>query len=54
MTDGQLYLLNIADKRVTPLTKDFNPSVQRAVWNKAERAKYISRPRTVTVTVCTG
>ena len=42
MTDGQLYLLNIADKRVTPLTKDFNPSVQRAVWNKADGQIYFT------------
>ena len=41
MTDGQLYLLNIADKRVTPLTKDFNPSVQRAVWNKVDGQIYL-------------
>lgn len=42
MTDGQLYLLNIADKRVTPLTKDFNPSVQRAVWNKVDGQIYFT------------
>ena len=42
MTDGQLYLLNIADKRVTPLTKDFNPSVQRAVWNKVDGQVYFT------------
>lgn len=42
MTDGQFYLLNIADKRVTPLTKDFNPSVQRAVWNKADGQIYFT------------
>lgn len=42
MTDVQLYLLNIADKRVTPLTKDFNPSVQRAVWNKVDGQVYFT------------
>ena len=41
-TDGQLYLLNIADKKVIPLTKDFNPSVQRAVWNKADGQVYFT------------
>ena len=35
-------MLNIADKRVTPLTKDFNPSVQRAVWNKADGQIYFT------------
>ena len=44
MTDGQLYLLNIADKRVTPLTKDFNPSVTACVWNKADGQNIFSRP----------
>lgn len=42
MTDGQLYLLGIADKRATPLTKEFNPSVQRAVWNKADGQVYFT------------
>ncbi|MBQ8520851.1 MAG: S9 family peptidase [Bacteroides sp.] len=36
MVDNQLYLYNIADKKITPLTKDFHPCVQRVVWNKAD------------------
>ena len=32
MYDYQLYLYDIASKRVTPLTKDFNPSVQTIDW----------------------
>ena len=42
MTDSQLYLLNIADGKVTPLTKDFNPSVQRTVWNEADGQIYFT------------
>lgn len=53
MTDGQLYLLNIADKRVTPLTKDLIPAYSVPCGIRPT-GKYISRPRTVTVTVCTG
>lgn len=42
MTDGQLYLLDIADKKVTPLTKEFNPSVQRATWNEMDGQVYFT------------
>lgn len=35
--DIQLYLYDIASKNITPLTKDFNPSVEgRPVWNSAD------------------
>ena len=53
MTDGQFYLLNIADKRVTPLTKILIPAYSVPCGIRPT-GKYISRPRTVTVTVCTG
>ncbi len=36
MTDTQLYLMSIADKKVRPLTKDFNPNVEGAAWSKAD------------------
>lgn len=42
MTDGQLYLMNLADRSVKPLTKDFNPSVQRAVWSAADNHIYFT------------
>lgn len=42
MTDIQLYLMNIADKKVTPLTKYFNPSVLNAVWNDADGQVYFT------------
>nr|MDE7074058.1 prolyl oligopeptidase family serine peptidase [Odoribacter sp.] len=42
MTDMQLYLFNIADKRFTPLTKDFNPSVQKVAWNAFDGQVYFT------------
>lgn len=42
MTDGQLYLLNMTDKKVTPLTKEFNPSVQRAAWSVQDGQVYFT------------
>ncbi len=32
MTDGQLYIMDIASREVTPVTRDFNPSVQSSDW----------------------
>lgn len=42
MTDQQLYVMNIADKKVTPLTKYFNPNVQRVVWNESDGKIYFT------------
>ncbi|MCD8193738.1 MAG: prolyl oligopeptidase family serine peptidase, partial [Tannerellaceae bacterium] len=40
-SDGQLFLYNIASQNVTPLTKEFNPSVDRqVVWNKTDNQIY--------------
>lgn len=41
MSDGQLFFFDVATKQATTLTKDFNPSVQRAVWNKGDRQIYL-------------
>ena len=40
--DTQLYLMDIASKQITPLTKHFNPCVQRAVWNVADGQVYFT------------
>ncbi len=32
MTEGELFLLDLGTKKVTPMTKDFNPSVTDATW----------------------
>ena len=42
MYDYQLYLMNLEDKKVTPLTKDFNPAVSRSVWSKADNQIYFN------------
>ncbi len=40
--DVQAYLINVADKSVKPLTKDFAPSVDNAVWSRADGKIYLS------------
>lgn len=37
MVDMQLYLMDINGKHITPLTIDFNPNVQQAIWNTADK-----------------
>lgn len=39
--DVQLYLMELATRKVTPLTRDFNPSVEDTpVWNRADGRIY--------------
>lgn len=40
--DGQLFIMDIASKKVTPLTKNFNPAVTRATWNQFDKQIYIT------------
>ena len=42
MYDYQMYLMDLADKKVLPVTKHFNPSVQRVVWNKVDGKIYFT------------
>lgn len=42
MTDNQLFMIDIATRRVTPLTKDFNPSVAKAEWSRADGRIYLT------------
>ncbi len=42
MTDNQLYLMTLSDKHIVPLTKDFNPNVQGAVWSEADGQIYFT------------
>ncbi|MBR5296774.1 MAG: S9 family peptidase [Parabacteroides sp.] len=42
MFDYQLYLMNLSDKKITPLTKQFDPSVQTVVWNQADNQIYFT------------
>jgi len=39
--DNQLFLYDLASKKATALTKDFNPSVTTAVWSKQDKQIYI-------------
>ena len=42
MIDTQLYLMTLSDKKVRPLTKDFNPNVQSVDWSKADGNIYFT------------
>ena len=42
MTENELFLYDIATKRVTPLTKDFDPSVERWHWSWADSQIYFT------------
>lgn len=41
-SDGQLFLYDIANKSVKPLTKDFDPSVDSYEWNAFDKQIYIA------------
>ena len=40
--DYQLYLMNLGDKQILPMTKDFYPSVQQTIWNKVDGQIYFT------------
>ena len=42
MTENELFLFDVATKQVTPLTKDFDPSVERVDWSWADGQIYFS------------
>ena len=42
MTENELFLFDIASKKVTPLTKDFDPSVERTNWSWVDGQIYFS------------
>ena len=42
MIDTQLYLMEVADKSVKPLTLNFHPNVMQTVWNKADGKVYFT------------
>lgn len=39
--DGQAYLMEIATKKVVPITKDFNPAVSSLNWNMFDNCIYM-------------
>ena len=42
MTENELFLFDITTKRVTPLTKDFDPSIESVDWSWADGQIYFS------------
>ena len=42
MTEYELFLYDIASKKVTPLTKDFDPSVENYDWSLADGQIYLT------------
>ena len=42
MIDTQLYMMSLSDKKVRPLTKDFDPNVQSVEWSKADGNIYFT------------
>lgn len=42
MIDTQLYLMTLSDKKVRPLTKEFNPNVQSTEWSKVDGNIYFT------------
>lgn len=42
MTENELFLLDIETKAVTPLTKDFDPSISSVQWSRADGNIYFS------------
>ena len=42
MTENELFLYDIASRQITPLTKDFDPSVERVTWSQADAQVYFS------------
>ena len=42
MIDTQLYLMTLADKKVKPMTRDFNPNVQSVDWSMADGNIYFT------------
>lgn len=40
--DGQLFIMNLSDKKVEPITKNFNPAVSNAEWNNFDKNIYFT------------
>lgn len=39
--DGQLFIYDLAGKQVTPVSKDFDPSIQSVIWNIHDKQIYL-------------
>ena len=39
--DGQLFIYDLGSKQVSPVSKDFNPSIQYFTWNRHDKQIYL-------------
>lgn len=39
--DGQLFIYDLAGKQITPVSKDFDPSIQSVIWNNHDKQIYL-------------
>ena len=46
MYDYQLFIMNLGDRKITPVTKEFNPNVGNYVWNKYDSQIYFTAENT--------
>ena len=46
MYDYQLYIMNLADRKITPVTKDFNPNVGSWEWSNYDNKIYFTAENT--------
>lgn len=46
MYDYQLYIMNLAERKITPVTKEFNPNVGSYVWNRYDGQIYFTAENT--------
>ena len=42
MIDTQLYIMDLDSRNIKPMTRDFDPCVQRVAWNSADNRIYFS------------
>lgn len=42
MTDTQLFVIDVKSKMATPLTREFNPSVQEVFWSRSDGKIYLT------------
>ena len=42
MTDTQLYIMDLNTRDIKPMTRDFNPNVVNAAWNKSDGMIYFT------------
>lgn len=40
MYDMQAYIMNLSDKKITPVTRQFNPSIESAIWSNYDNQIY--------------